>query len=79
VTMADMHDVPADVVKWLAALDHQQLCRLICTEDLAGYMNRRVEIRGLPKYLEVPPRPSNRRTADPELAYAPAPIAAVAI
>jgi hypothetical protein len=77
VTMKDMHNVDADVVKWLASLDHQQLCKLICVEDLAGYMNRRIEVRGLPRYLEMAPRPSPRRTGDRDLAYTP--IAAPAI
>ena len=77
VTMADMHNVDANVVKWLSGLDHIQLCKLICVEDLTGYMNRRIEIRGLPRYLDMPPRPSERRTLDRERAYTP--IAAPAI
>jgi hypothetical protein len=77
VTMQDMHNVEADVVKWMASLDHNQLCKLICCEDLGSYMNGRKEVRGLPRYLETPPRPAQRRTADPEPAYTP--IAALAI
>ena len=77
VTMQDMHNVDADVVKWLSGLDQQQLCRLICVEDLAGYMNRRIEVRGLPPYLQMLERPSPRRTVDLEIAYTP--IAALAI
>lgn len=77
VTMQDMHNVDAEVVKWLSQLDNIQLCKLICVEDLGAYMNRKVEVRGLPRYLEMPPRPSDRRTADRELAYTP--IAALAI
>nr|WP_295884178.1 hypothetical protein [uncultured Devosia sp.] len=77
VAMQDMHNVDADVVKWLSALDHGQLCRLICVDDLGGYMNRRIEVRGLPRYLEMPPRPSEGRTVDRDMAYTP--IAALAI
>jgi len=76
VTMADMHGVDADVVKWMASLDHIQLCRLICVEDLGAYMSGR-EVRGLPPYLQTPPRPSERRTAEREQVYTP--IAAPAI
>lgn len=77
VTMQDTDKVDADVVQWLSQLNHQQLCRLICVDDLAGYMNRRVEIRGLPRYLELPPRPSESRTTNLDTAYTP--IAAFAI
>lgn len=77
VTMQDMHGVDADVVKWMSQLDHQQLCRLICVERLGDYMAGRTEVRGLPKYLEMPPRPSERRTTDRDMAYTP--IAALAI
>jgi hypothetical protein len=79
VSMQDMYAVEADVVKWLASLEHRQLCRLVCAEDLGGYMNRRTEIRGLPRYLEHLPRPPERRTHEPRLAYTPAPVEAVAI
>ena len=79
VTMEDMDVVDTAVLKWLSGLDHIQLCRLICAEDLAGYMNRRVEIRGLPRYLEHTPRPSERRTDEPCPDHRPAAIAAVAI
>lgn len=78
VTMADMHDVPADVVKWLSSLDHLQLCRLICVEDLDGYMNRKSEVRGLPPYLQPIYRPANDRLQDLEAEYNP-PISAPAI
>lgn len=77
VTMQDMHNVPADTVKWLSELDHIQLCKLICIEDLGSYMAGRKKVRGLPKYLEMPPRPSERRTADREMGYTP--IAALAL
>lgn len=76
-TMDDMDGVDADVVEWMASLDHQQLCRLICVEDLPGYMSGRKEVRGLPPYLQHVPRPAERRTAERDLAYAP--IAAPAI
>ncbi|QYO75623.1 hypothetical protein [Devosia salina] len=77
VTMQDMHNVPADTVKWMSQLDHIQLCKLICVEDLGGYMSGRREVRGLPAYLQMQERPSKSRTAEREMAHTP--IAALAI
>lgn len=78
VKMADMHDVPANVVQWLSSLDHLQICRLVCVEDLDGYMNRKSEVRGLPPYLQPIYRPANDRTEDERMEYLP-PMSAAAI
>lgn len=66
VQLSDMHDVPAEVVQWLSQLDHIQLCRITCIEDMNGYMSGRREVRGLPKYMAPIYRPANERTQDYE-------------
>lgn len=78
VTMADMHQVPADVVKWLSDLTHVQLCRVICAEDLDAWMFQKKEIRGLPAYLTPIHKLANDRRQDLEPKYGP-PISAPAI
>lgn len=67
----DMKGLKPAVIEWVTSLDREQLCRLVCAENLKAFIDGQASLKGMPGYLEPVARSAARRTVEPEPAYQP--------